>query len=496
MPVTRRCLKSIRTAVSGFLLAIALSACSGEGVQPATVEAPTTIGNSETVRPAHPNIIFVLVDDMGYGDVPYNGGDIATPTLDRIAASGVVLSRNYAYPICSPTRAALLTGRSPLEFGIDGPMADTAGLPTDVKLMPEYLKDLGYQTFMVGKWHLGLGETAYHPYARGFDYYYGHLGGYIDFYTKVYQGGYDWQRNGTSLREEGFATDLKTADAVRVIKARDATAPFMLYLSYNAPHTPLQTLPQPTGLNAGLDGDRKVYGEMVTNFDAGIGAVIDTLSEEGILQDTIIVFSSDNGGLLTAGASNGVLRGGKGGALEGGMRVPGMIWWPGTVEGGRTLDQMIAMHDWLPTLLEAIGDDPNRIENVYGQSMWPAILDNTVVERAPTTIGVNNNMAVFKGPWKLTSHTPRGANQQTSVGLYNIEQDPLEAVDLKDAHPDIFAELSEIKNALSYAESLRDRGLPPERYFRDADGQGWNFEVRLEETGEPWAELASQSDTQ
>lgn len=480
--------------LSGVLAGLLVAACGSPTTDTAQNEASVTPEVAETTDATQPNLIFILVDDMGFGDVPYNGGNIATPTLDRIAASGVTLTRNYAYPICSPTRAALLTGRSPLEFGIDGPMADATGLPTDVKIMPQYLKDLGYQTFMVGKWHLGLSDRAFHPDSRGFDYHYGHIGGYIDFYTKVYQGGYDWQRNGEIVREDGFATDLKSADAVRVIKARDTEEPFMMYLAYNAPHTPLQTLPEPTGLNLDLDGDRKVYGEMVTNFDAGIGDVIDTLSDEGILNDTIIVFSSDNGGLLTAGASNGDLRGGKGGALEGGMRVPGLIWWPGTVEGGRTLDQMVAMHDWLPTLLEAVGGDPASIDQAYGQSMWPAILDGTAVERAPTTIGVSNNIAVFKGPWKLTSNTPRGPNQETTVGLYNIELDPLEANDLQAEHPEVFAELVQMKDTLPYGPSLRDTGPPPEGYFRKADSQEWDYEVRLEESREPWATTAISGD--
>jgi len=207
-----------------------------------------------------PNIIFILVDDMGFGDVGYNGSEIATPNLDALAAKGVRLDWNYVYAICSPTRAALLSGHSPLEYGIDGPMSDGSSLPVDVRLLPEYLKDLGYQTAIVGKWHLGLGDRAYFPVSRGFDYHYGFLGGWIDFYTHVYTDGLDWQRNGSSIREEGHATDLLTADAKRVIAMRDTQKPLFLYLAYNAPHTPLQHVPLSSGLNDEIeDGSRAVY---------------------------------------------------------------------------------------------------------------------------------------------------------------------------------------------------------------------------------------------
>ncbi len=463
-----------------MLFGIALSACTSNDQ---TEGQPTR----STERP---NIVFILVDDMGFADVGYNGSEIATPNLDAMAQSGVILAHNYVYPICSPTRAALLTGRSPLEFGIDGPLGDGSALPLDVKIMPEYFNDLGYQSSIIGKWHLGISEKTFFPHNRGFDDFYGFLGGWIDFYTHVYEGGLDWQRNGTSLRESGHATRLMTDEAKRKIKSRLPDKPLFLYLSYNAPHSPLQTIPQDTGLNHDIKmGDRHVYAEMVTDMDAGVGEIIDTLKSEGILENTILVFSSDNGGLPSLGANNAPLRGGKGLALEGGMRVPGLIWWPGQVEGGRALDQMVVVHDWLPTLLDAIGGNPQEIENAYGQSMWPAIRNNEKVERAPFVIGVHANTAVFDWPWKLTDYTGRGPDGKNAVGLYNIEQDPTESNDLKLAEPEIFNRLTDIKNARPKAKSLRNLGPKPERYFRGQDG-GWNYEVRLGETREPWAEAA------
>lgn len=463
------------------LLGVILTSCT-----PSTQTEPEPAETSDK-----PNIVFILVDDMGFADVGYNGSEIATPNLDMMAQSGVVLDRNYVYPICSPTRAALLTGRSPLEFGIDGPLGDGSSLPLDVKIMPEYFKDLGYQTAMVGKWHLGISEKRFFPQNRGFDYFYGFLGGWIDFYTHTYEEGLDWQRMGTSLREEGHATQLMTDDAKQVIKSRNTDKPLFLYLSFNAPHSPLQTLPEDTGLNSNVEaGDRYVYAEMMTDMDAGVGEIINTLKSEGIFENTILIFSSDNGGLQTLGASNVPLRGGKGMALEGGMRVPGLIWWPGEVKGGRTLEQMVVVHDWLPTLMDAIGGNPQDVENAYGQTMWSAIRQNEIVDRAPTIIGVHKNTAVFDWPWKLTNYSERGPNGKTYVGLYNIETDPGETTDLKMAKPEIFDRLTRIKNSRPRAESLRTRGPKPERLFLNEDGS-WNYEVRIGETREPWAEAAN-----
>lgn len=469
-----------------LVLSLLLVAACGEKQ---AMSSGDSVPDATPVRP--PNIVFILVDDMGFSDVGFNGSEIATPNLDAMAASGLRLDRNYVYAICSPTRAALLSGRSPLDFGINGPMSDDSSLPLSLRLLPEYLKDLGYQTALVGKWHLGLGDRAYFPIARGFDYHYGFLGGWVDFYTHVYTDGLDWQRNGSSLREDGHATDLLTADAKRVIAARDTDKPLFLYLAYNAPHTPLQYVPENSGLNDGIKpADRALYAEMVTHTDAGIGELIVTLEQEGILDETLIIFSSDNGGSLRAGASNGDLSGGKGSTQEGGTRVPGLVWWPGRIEGGRVMQQMLAVHDWLPTLLEAVGGDPLAVEDAHGQSMWAAILKGEQVQRLPTTVGVRNSIAVFDYPWKLLDHTTRGPNGMRSTKLFNVLEDPSEANDLSASHPQRVAELQEHLDAIPAVPSRASTKPPPESLFRNSDG-GWNFDVRIAESREPWAESAS-----
>ena len=348
---------------------VVLASCSPKSeapVQPKNqVESQVQTQASKTTD--KPNVIFILVDDLGFGDVGYNGSEIATPNLDKMAQSGTVLARNYVYPICSPTRAALMTGRSPLEFGIDAPISNEHSLPLDTKIMPEYFSDLGYQTALVGKWHLGIGRKSFFPHNRGFDYFYGFLGGWVDFYTHTYDEGRDWQRNGKTVREEGYATDLLTADAKRVITSRAANKPLFLYLSYNSPHFPLQITPRESGLNPDVEaGDRYVYAEMVTDMDAAIGEIIETLKAEGIYDNTILVFSSDNGGApaFSTNKTNLPFRGSKGRSLEGGIRVPGLMSWPDKLEGGKTLDQMVVVHDWLPTLIDAIGGNPQDIENL------------------------------------------------------------------------------------------------------------------------------------
>jgi arylsulfatase A-like enzyme len=349
---------------------------------------------------------------------------------------------------------------------------------------------------MVGKWHIGIGEKAFWPNARGYDYHYGFIGGWVDFYTHVYADGLDWIRNGVVVEEEGHATDLFTADAQRVIQSRDKDEPFLLYLAYNAPHTPLQNVPHNSGLNDDVDeGDRGVYAEMATHVDAGIGQVIETLKAEGILDNTILVFSSDNGGQVRAGASNGDLRGSKGGAFEGGMRVPGLIWWPRHVDGGGVFEQPIAVHDWLPTLLEAVGGDAASVKNAYGQSMWAALADNKKLNRKPVVIGVKNAYAAIDWPWKYVQFMEgRGSNAKKAYGLFNVLEDPEEKTDLSAQYPEKVATLKVMLDARPAAESISEktRDHAAASFYLSDPETGLDFDERLEATSIPWAERAKK----
>jgi arylsulfatase A-like enzyme len=454
-------------------------------------EAPDPIAESSSASittDARPNVIFILVDDMGFGDVGYNGSEIATPSLDQMALDGMKLDRNYVYPVCSPTRAALLTGQNPLHMGIEGPIDDYSSLPDGIKTMPQYFKDLGYQAHMVGKWHLGLSETEAWPMAKGFDSHYGFLGGWIDFYTHVFATRLDWQRNGVSVYEQGHATDLMTEEAIRIIESSDED-PFLLYLAYNSPHSPLQHPPSYSGLNDYPEiTDRSVYAEMVTHMDLSVGRILDALSEQGILEDTIVIFSSDNGGALALGANNGNLRGGKRSSLEGGLRVPGLIQWAGHIDSSTILEQQISVHDWLPTLLDAVGGDASVIDNVYGHSMWPAIADQAQVDRNTIVMGGAGNLAVFDWPYKLVYiENPETGNFEPE--LFNLVEDPNEGNDLTAEFPEIVSRLIAEIEAMPEPEFSR---LEPEynnspRYYTSEP----THDARLQATQEPWAEVVT-----
>ena len=434
-----------------------------------------------------PNIVFILVDDLGWGDVGYLGSEIATPNIDSLASRGVKLERAYAFPVCSPTRAALLTGRNPLKFGVDGPMENDAMLPESLKLLPEYLKGAGYRTWMVGKWHLGMGAVKAMPHSRGFDYFYGHLGGFIDFYTHVYFGGLDWQRNGKSVHEEGYSTDLLTADAVRLLSEYDGEEPFFLYLSYNSPHTPLQYPPSVKKNYAEIAStDRQVYAQMTTDVDAAIGRVLETLDERSLTGNTLVVFMSDNGGNLQAGARNADLREGKASALEGGIRVPAIAVWPGELSAGSASAHPVFAQDWTPTLLDVVGESyqPDSFE---GRSAWPALRDGAATEeRPPVVVGARAARAAYKWPYKLVRKTAGGSDGDQ---LFDVVTDPVEANDIAEQNRSIVEDLRHALDKMPKLESKAARGPRPETLFRGEDG-AFVYDIRKPETREPWAESA------
>ncbi len=394
-----------------------------------------------------------MADDLGWNDIGYHGSEIRTPNIDRLAAGGVELDRYYAFPLCSPTRAALLSGRSPFSMGIDGPMGDEGGVAVGVKTLGDHLGAEGYQTWLAGKWHLGHSHVKYFPHNRGFDRFYGHVGGTLDYYTHLFVGGLDWQRNGKSVEEEGYSTHLLTAEAVRLIRGRDKQRPFFLYLAYNAPHTPLMAPKEALEKVSAIDDERRrIYAAMVETLDDGIGQVVGAIEDEGLSEDTILVWVSDNGGSLIGGANNRPLRAGKGSVFEGGIRVPGLVYWPGVVEAGGKLDQMVTAHDWLPTLFAAAGLEAPADDQRYGHDMWPAMAEGKPVVRRDTVIGARGSFAVFRDRWKYVRNT--NARFGPARGLYRIRQDPKEDDNLAELHPKLAAELDAVIEALPKAPSI------------------------------------------
>ena len=406
---------------------------------------------------AQPNIVLILVDDLGYGDLSsYGAQDMHTPHIDSIVAAGMRFDRFYANsPVCSPTRAALLTGRYPPMVGVPGVIRTKASdnwgyLSEDAVLLPAVLKRAGYHTGMVGKWHLGL-ESPNRPHERGFDVFKGFLGDMMDDYYTHRRHGINYMReNDRVIHPEGHATDLFTDWAVDyILSRRPSTAPFFLYLAYNAPHTPIQPpddwLAKVREREAGIEENRAKLVALIEHMDAGIGRVMQALRDAGFAENTLVVFTSDNGGQLNVGARNGPLRDGKQSVYEGGIRVPTGIAWPGHIPAGARTDYVALSMDLFPTLAEAAGVPVNHF--IEGRSFMPALRGEAQEwtkrdlffsrREGNLRYGGKTIEAVRRGDWKLLQNSPFAPQE-----LYNLAEDPLETRNLIEMEPDIYRSLA------------------------------------------------------
>jgi len=432
---------------------------------PPTLPRPfkVTIGMAMLAAPllATSNVVFMMADDLGWNDVGYHGSEIRTPHIDSIAQRGIQLNRYYASPLCSPTRAALLTGRIPLRFGVDRPIETIGGLPETERLLTDVLKTAGYGTALVGKWHLGLAHIKYHPYSRGFDTSYGHLGPAVDYWTHIWDGGLDWHRNGKVLNEEGYTTELIGKAAERVISDRDKAKPLFLYVAFNAPHGPLQAPPESVSAYDSIQNPRRrTYAAMVSEMDRAVGGILGTLQEEGLTDDTLIVWCSDNGGAVRLGADNSPLRGGKGGAFEGGIRVPAAVWKPGSIEGGQTFTQMMTVADWFPTIAAATGIDLDAGAELDGVDMWSALTTGENVQRSePYVVGVFDSVALIDGMWKYVEPLPRGGSGVAH--LFRLDQDPEEREDLAEVEPERFEAMRQQLHSFPRTATIAPDVTPP-----------------------------------
>lgn len=427
-----------------------------------------------------PNIIVMVADDLGWADVGYHGGPIDTPSLDRLAAEGTQLDRFYATPICSPTRAALMTGRDPLRLGVMYAtiMAwDNAGIHPDEHFMPQSFLTAGYQTAMVGKWHLGHAQQTYHPNNRGFEHFYGHLHTEVGYFPPfANQGGRDFQLNGETIDDQGYETFLLAKEASRWIKERDQQKPFFLYMPFIAPHTPLDAPQHLVDKYADLKDDRKLsrsknsdqtrkmsklmmrpsarpmFAAVVDAMDQSIGKVLETLDEEGLAENTIVLFFSDNGGAVysVGGAYNEPLRGGKGDTFEGGIRVVSSLRWPAQIPGGTKMDQIMSVMDVFPTLAEAAGIPTLNKKPLDGRSLWPSISKGLAAPRtdylyfgSETPIFGSFSLTVFNDHWKLVQQI-----EQEQIGsevinyLFKIKDDPYEYNNLAEQYPEVVQALA------------------------------------------------------
>ena len=404
-----------------------------------------------------PNIVVILVDDLGYGDLSsYGATDLRTPAIDGLAAAGMRFQRFYANSsVCSPTRASLLSGRYPPMAGVPGVIRTRAedswgALSTDITLLPAMLRRKGYHTAMVGKWHLGLSAPD-RPTDRGFDVFEGFLGDMMDDYYHHRRQGINYmRRNVEVITPEGHATDLFSSWAARYITSRTASsAPFFLYLAYNAPHTPIQPpeewVRRVKAREPAMDDKRARLVALIEHMDDGVRQVLSAINSNGYADNTLIVFASDNGGQLSVGASNGPLRDGKQSMYEGGLRVPAIVTWPGVIAPGTQSTRPALTMDIYPTLLEAAGVPLTHF--IDGESFLPTLRGEDqswrdrrlFFSRREGGLRYNGKTveAVREGAWKLLQNNPFG-----HLELYNLEDDPMETTNRAADEPEVFRRLA------------------------------------------------------
>lgn len=422
--------------------------------------------------PPKPNIVFIVADDLGWGDVSWHGSSIKTPNLDQLGHEGVFLEQNYVAPVCTPTRAQFMSGRYASRYGITVPQ-DERAFPFGTVTLASALKEVGYDTAIIGKWHLG-GQPDDGPRKFGFDYSYGTLKGTCGPYNHLYHDSKPtWHRNDEYIQEQGHATDLITQEAVKWIEAR-TEKPFFLYLPYTSPHVPLDEPEKWLNLYADRPnaGDR-IYPACVSHMDDGIGQVVQALERTGKRANTIIIFTSDNGAWRGAknpkpyppGLASGIntpLRGKKGDVYEGGIRVPALANWPGHLSTGK-FDSPIHAVDWLPTFAELSSYHCAATLKLDGTDVWPSL--SGAAKPIPRRIfywagPFYKTAAVRDGDWKLV--VQRGPKARTE--LFNLATDPYEKTNLAKKEKDRVADLQKALSDL--AASDNDSAVtPPKRKF-------------------------------
>ena len=424
--------------------------------------------HTASAAPAKPNVLFILADDLGRQDCGFMGGtEIKTPHIDKLAKTGAVLDAFYVQPVCSPTRAALMTGRYPmrhgLQVGVVRPWAQY-GLPLDERTLPQALKEAGYETSICGKWHLGHFAPEYLPTRRGFDHQYGHYNGALDYFQHTRDGGFDWHRDDKVNRDEGYTTTLLGREAARRIREREKSKPFFIYVPFNAVHAPHQVPEKYLAPYGDLKGDRRLYAGMLAAMDESVGEIIAALDAEGLRKDTLIIFSSDNGGPAPGKITdNGPYRAGKGTLYEGGTRVAAFVAWEGRIKAGSTIKEPLHMVDWFPTLLKLAGASLDQSHAPDGRDIWPTLADGKPSPHDAILLNTTpNNGAIRMGDWKLVlnggvadtggeqAETPaekkgkaakKAAVADRPLELFNLATDPYEKKNLAAAEPDKVKEL-------------------------------------------------------
>lgn len=454
----------------------------------------------EVPKPEKPHIVFILADDLGFNDVGYHGSEIQTPNLDNLAQGGVRLENYYVQPICSPSRGQLLSGKYQIHTGLQHSFilaAQPRCLPTDIPTLPEKLREAGYATHMVGKWHLGFYKKECLPQNRGFDTFYGYHTGAEDYFTHVqnwtvydkFFSGYDFWENEIPLRsvKDIYSVFLFSEQINKVIDQHNAKKPLFLYVPFQSVHKPLQVPDEYLKPYESIrDYNRKIYAGMTSCMDKAVGKIVDKLKEAGFWKDTILIFSTDNGGQVMAGGNNWPLRGWKISLWEGGVRAVGFIHselLPQDVRGTIS-KQLMDISDWLPTLVHGVAGLSLDGLELDGFDMWDALRFSKESPRSellhnidpwpdePLEFSRDITSAIRVGDWKLLTGSP-GANDGEwvpppdsgisvsppsrlpgkNVWLFNITADPSEKVELSSQHPEVVDQLIE-KLAMYYKSSV------------------------------------------
>lgn len=425
-----------------------------------------------------PNIVVIVADDLGNADLGYRGSPIRTPHIDALAKDGVRLESYYGLPVCTPARAALMTGRHPMRHGLQTLVifpSHTYGLPIDEKTLPQALKDVGYRTAMVGKWHLGHAHEKFWPQHRGFDHFYGNVVGEVDYSTKERGGVIDWQRNGTFLKEDGYYTQQIGEEAVGLIEKHDTSRPLFLYFASLAPHAPYQCPQKEIDDYKDVfpDETKRTYAAMITSLDMQVGRVVAALEKKGMRDNTLIFFTSDNGGATSAmfatgarspaeretsgglaigakpPASNAPFKGGKAGLHEGGVRVPAFFNWPGRLAPA-VVDAPLQHVDIMPTLVALAGGTANPDKPFDGRDAMETISAGKPSPHDDILINVEMfRGAIRKDNWKLI----KVAVLPGKTELYDVVNDPGETRDVADQNPDIVRDLE--ARLLAYARQQK-----------------------------------------
>ena len=365
-----------------------------------------------------PNIVFLLIDDLGYADCGFNGGkDIHTPCIDKLAAEGTVLESLYVQPVCSPTRSALMTGRYATHTGvytIVRPHA-TWGLPLTERTLANALHDAGYATAITGKWHLGEFEPAYLPMARGFDHHYGHYFGMLDYFTHLRGQDLDWYRDGQQIKEEGYTTHLIAREACRIITEKDKAKPLFLYVPFNGVHSPHEVPDEYLKPYGALKGARQKLAGMLSAVDEAIGQIVAALEATGQRENTLIIFSTDNGG--PPPGNNAPLRAFKGSIYEGGVRGCAFANWPGRIPAGKRSKEPMHTVDWYPTLVKLAGGSLEQKTALDGKDVWPMLTQGAASPHDAILCVQSPKVAALRmGDWKLVMNGSDADSEEAAPG--------------------------------------------------------------------------------